>query len=132
MSWHRGACSCAAKLLFQNKMAESGPSPVEGCCAVFRTTSRIHVGQDWLAHTQTMPGTSLVLKEWIFGLHRTDCSLALFSFLCRHNVRCSAGLQERRGLGQIFYSLGGKNVVKHRMEIYACSYQIIRYHNQFN
>lgn len=60
------------------------------------------MGQDLLAHTQTMSEISLVLKEWMFGLHNIDHSLAFSSFLCRCNVRCSAGLQERKLFGQIF------------------------------
>lgn len=106
---------------------------VEGPCAVFQATSRIHMGQDFLARTQTMSEISLVLKEWMFGLHYTDHSLAFSSFLCRHNVRCSAGLQKRKLFGQIFIHWEKeKKVGKHSMEIYACSYQIIRYYNQFN
>lgn len=41
-------------------------------------------------------------------------------------------IKREKGFGSNILFIGGKNVVKHRMEIYACSYQIIRYHNQFN
>lgn len=61
------------------------------------------------------------------SLHITEVNIS-FSF--QTQWKCYSRLQVRKDFGQILYSLG-KKIVKHWTEIYACSYQIIKYHNPF-
>lgn len=75
----------------------------------------------------------LNFSKWIPPFQKQLVCLLLkliFSFLFRHSENAIPDCKWRRILDKYFIH-SGKKIVKHWTEIYACSYQIIRYHNQF-